>query len=974
MMIAKNLIAALLLTVSLASATEPQSHEPKPTAYEQINDQSNLKILTPVLAERKSAKVRLKNGLEAYLISDPGIEQSAAALAIEVGSWHDPKEYPGMAHFLEHMLFMGNEAFPDESEYMRYISDNGGLVNAYTASDRTVYMFSVNNEAFEGALDRFSHFFIDPLFSPASIGRELHAVDQEHAKNIENDGWRQYMIFKETGNPNHPNAKFSTGNAKTLKGIPQKAMKEWYQSHYTASKMHLIVLSALPLDELIQMATADFSKVPVHQEAIASIEGSMTSPRQRGHFIYVKPVKDLKILSLTWEMPTSCATDKETKAGDLIAYALKSGSAHTLKDSLKRAGLAEDLHATQESFSKQHKLFSLEIQVTELGLSQLDTVIQYCFDALGQLKKSGIPQYVFDEVRTMAQLKYQYQSRQEAFDFVKEQASHLVDEELSTYPQKSIMPTHYNGEIIHRYLSHLTPENCLFTVIAEPEKTAIAPTTREKWMGAEYALVTPESKKLVAWRSSSTLPAIELPPSNPYMPTDLVKNPSNSAAPSKNKVVPQLLVDDASCKVYFATDEYYLVPEIAHSFRIHSPVIDGTARSKALTDLYLKALEEKLIASLSMAESAGLDAQFSQENFHLLINISGYRSKAPALAAEVFEALKTVQPTREEFQLFKRSLASSYDNASKELPFVQSYELLSNILFNCTPLNADKWAALETISYEDFIHFSSELFQKIYVEALLFGNLTETEAQNLWSGLKNLIDANPYPRSEQFTRKVLVLPEHQGPYMIVQKTAMQGNAALLLIEEGPYTFEKRAAQQVLAKALKEDFFDTLRTKQQTAYIARSWASEEEGHLLHYFIVQSSSHEPNELIARFELFLESFLKHFSVRLPQERFENMRKMLITSLQMRPENLSGLSKRLTTLAFEYNGDFDLIEKRIASLESLTYGQIHQLAEEFFARSNTQRLAVLTEGVLPKEKSFRYVITNQDSLRGQGTYLAWK
>ena len=59
--------------------------------------------------------------LEAYLISDPGVHESAAALAVEAGSWQDPKEYPGMAHFLEHMLFMGTTAYPNESEYMHYI-------------------------------------------------------------------------------------------------------------------------------------------------------------------------------------------------------------------------------------------------------------------------------------------------------------------------------------------------------------------------------------------------------------------------------------------------------------------------------------------------------------------------------------------------------------------------------------------------------------------------------------------------------------------------------------------------------------------------------------------------------------------------------------------------------------------------------------------------------------------------------------
>ncbi|HEY5259420.1 MAG TPA: insulinase family protein, partial [Rhabdochlamydiaceae bacterium] len=123
----KWLIAALCLVQQVCFAQ-----------FEFVEDEAKLPILNPALKDRKTAKLRLDNGLEVYLVSDPGSDQSAAALSVEAGSWMDPKEYPGMAHFLEHMLFMGTGAYPKEFEYMQYIHDNGGTVNAYTATDRTV--------------------------------------------------------------------------------------------------------------------------------------------------------------------------------------------------------------------------------------------------------------------------------------------------------------------------------------------------------------------------------------------------------------------------------------------------------------------------------------------------------------------------------------------------------------------------------------------------------------------------------------------------------------------------------------------------------------------------------------------------------------------------------------------------------------------------------------------------------------------
>jgi len=281
---------------------------------------------------------------------------------------------------------------------------------------------------------------------------------------------------------------------------------------------------------------------------------------------------------------------------------------------------------------------------------------------------------------------------------------------------------------------------------------------------------------------------------------------------------------------------------------------------------------------------------------------------------------------------------------------------------------------LHQITYEEFLEFSANLFKKVYSEGFLYGNLTQEEANTLWTTLDSQLKGDVFPEEERTKRQILILPEGQGPYMIVQTTPMLGNAALLLIEQGDYSFEKRAAQQVLGKALKQAFFDTLRTKQQTAYIAKAWEKEEERQLLQFLAVQSSTHQPNELISRFELFLENFIKQFSKKFPKERFENMRKMLITTLQSPPENLKLMGERLFTLAFDYDGDFQLINKRIASLQALTYEEMQKAADEFISRENTRRIAILIEGATPKENDFRYEIVTKEDLHHQGSFVAWK
>lgn len=59
-------------------------------------------------------------------------KKAAAAMAVGVGSFLDPPHMQGLSHYLEHMLFMGSKAFPDENEYDAFLTAHGGASNAFT--------------------------------------------------------------------------------------------------------------------------------------------------------------------------------------------------------------------------------------------------------------------------------------------------------------------------------------------------------------------------------------------------------------------------------------------------------------------------------------------------------------------------------------------------------------------------------------------------------------------------------------------------------------------------------------------------------------------------------------------------------------------------------------------------------------------------------------------------------------------------
>ena len=144
-----------------------------------------------------------------------GLRNAAAAMIVGTGSFYDPPECQGMAHFLEHLLFMGSTKYPEENSYDAYMSKHGGNDNAYTESEHTVYHFEIPQEQLSGALDMFSQFFVSPLLKESSVARELKAIESEFMSAKNSDGSRSQQLMAYTCGRSfqeHPSSKFGWGN------------------------------------------------------------------------------------------------------------------------------------------------------------------------------------------------------------------------------------------------------------------------------------------------------------------------------------------------------------------------------------------------------------------------------------------------------------------------------------------------------------------------------------------------------------------------------------------------------------------------------------------------------------------------------------------------------------------------------------------------------------------------------------------
>jgi insulysin len=300
----------------------------------------------------------------------------------------------GLAHFCEHLLFMGTKEFPSEAEYSQYITSNGGSTNAYTDSSNTVYYFTVSHKHLSGALDRFSGFFHSSLFDPDCTMREVRAVDAEAKLYAQSDVWRLWQLFRSNAKPGHPAAKYNVGNVETLTEAAKKLatsrttngegdkdgeddliaqetrrrVMTWWQEHYCASIMCLVILGRESLDELTQMAVKGLSPVP-NRGLTRPVETHPWGPEQQGYLIFAKTVQENDSLSLQFPLGRQDLL-YESKPARYLSHFIGHEGPGSLHSYLKCKGWVTELWSGSFSAGRGIEYMEIDMKLTKSGIGK----------------------------------------------------------------------------------------------------------------------------------------------------------------------------------------------------------------------------------------------------------------------------------------------------------------------------------------------------------------------------------------------------------------------------------------------------------------------------------------------------------------------------------------------------------------------------------------------------------------------------
>nr|WP_273422992.1 insulinase family protein [Halomonas sp.] len=789
--------------------------------------------------DRDYRVLTLENGLQALLVSDPEADKAAASMNVRVGSAQDPDDLQGLAHFLEHMLFLGTEPYPQSDAYQQYISDNAGSHNAFTAQQDTNYFFDIEPSALPGALDRFSEFFLSPLFNADHLESERNIVHSEYMARIRDESRRENDVLNQLLNPDNPTTGFAVGSRDTLadpegEATLRERVIDFYHRYYDANVMNLAVVAPQPLDELEALVVERFADIPDHDLSAPTIDAPLIDPDTLPRYVERQSLQDRRQLRFYFPVPDP--TDEyRTKPTQLIAHLLGDEGDGSLLAVLREAGLADGLSAGVGRGDGNEALFTVSISLTPAGAERLEDIEATLFAAIDQIRADGLAEWRYDEQKSLSEQAFRFQQH----GAPQQEATRLAMS-LSRYPVEDVQYAAYrmdgmDSERQQRYLDALTQDNMLrFYSAPDVESDTISPWFNTQW------------KEQPPTAIGQALSGLALPEPNPFIASDLTLQGGQDEQPTA-------LIETPTFTAWHMQDSRFNTPSVEWRVSLQHPSASYSAEEAVLTRLLAGWLNDSLNESLYPAWIAGQSFSAYAHARGMTLSFSGWRDGQTPLIEQALEQLQQADISTGAFERVRYQLQREWRNAPQASLTGQASRALGEALLTPQWSTAELLEASQRLEKRHLENFRRRFLDDLYIDAMAVGNLNAEQAQEQ----ANLIRGALTPRLTRDDIPPLTPLEVSSESEILHPHSTREESLVLRYLQGRDTsVEEQARLSVLAQWLDTPFYQQLRTEEQLGYIVNAGYSpmlEAPGISL---IVQSPDVDSSTIAERMDAFMEA----------------------------------------------------------------------------------------------------------------------
>jgi len=868
--------------------------------------------------------LQLDNGLRVLLVSDKSADKAAASLNVAVGSGDDPADREGLSHFLEHMLFLGTEKYPEPGEYQQFIASHGGSHNAFTAFQDTNYFFDVQAEFLEPALDRFAQQFSAPLFTAELVDRERNAVHSEYSSKLKEDGRRFFSVRKAVTPAEHAFHQFAVGNLTTLENSEQRPLRKdlvtFWRQHYSANLMNLAVYGPQSLGRLEQLVRGRFDAVEDRKLTQKRHSAPLVDREQLPTKVTVASLKDIRNMSLVF--PIASQRDQyRTKPARYVTNLLGHEGPGSLFDVLKRAGLAESLSAGLGMDTGDGATLEISMTLTKQGLEQQNTILPLVFAYIDKVRERGIGEQRFEEMRKLADIDFRFKEKNDPVYQVMRLAG-----QLQHYPTADILRApwlleSYAPDQYRQILEQLTPNNLLLFVL-QPEPD-LGEARATQWYSAQWQQEPLSVQQLNQPANAVLASQLALPQANPFIPENLAMLGGSTMTQPE-----QLLTAGADegvnnggkIELWYARDTRFGTPKANVYLSLRTPLALASARNAVLLRLLTDALNTNLNAWAYSARLAGLDYSIYSHLRGLTVRVGGYSDQANTLLRQILQQVANPELTQQRFNIARQNLVDSLVNESRNRPSEQIANYIQTALLEGAWQTEDKLNAAQKVTLNDLQAFQRQLVTGLDPVMLVHGNLSAASALNMAQQTRALIMADSQYTNVERSR-IRQIPAGETR---VSMNISHPDAGYALYLQGTNTsLAERAQYRLLTQIVRSPFYKNIRTQRQLGYIVYATSFEMLETPALALVVQSPDTSPQAINAAVDEFVESFAITLAG-LGSKELEQEKQAVISGILEQERQLGDISGRFWSEIDRGNSNFNSREQLVTAIENVSLAQL--------------------------------------------------
>ena len=284
----------------------------------------------------------LDNGLRVLTGRLPHTRAVSVSLFVGAGSRYEDDSVAGISHFVEHMLFKGTERRRAPRDIAEAIEGIGGVMNAATDKELTMYWAKVPVNHFTVAMDVLLDQYLHSVLDPTELERERRVVIEELAMVEDSPGELAGLLFENLIWPEQPLGRDVAGSPESVEGISRSAMMDYLASQYVPENTVIAVAGDVTHEQVveeIQERVAGWQRAP-----FASWSPSNDGQSARRVGLRSKRTEQAQILL---GYPAYSATHPDRYVLDMLNTILGEGmSSRLFLEVRENRGLAYDVHSS----------------------------------------------------------------------------------------------------------------------------------------------------------------------------------------------------------------------------------------------------------------------------------------------------------------------------------------------------------------------------------------------------------------------------------------------------------------------------------------------------------------------------------------------------------------------------------------------------------------------------------------------------